>query len=104
MKSVRTRDYQKKAAKLPPGIRDSAEDLYKVFKANPQDERLCTEDLHNSRRGRHRQGSFSVRINLQYRAIYVIDNGKDGGQESQHCWYWIGSHQDYNVFIGSRRR
>jgi hypothetical protein len=32
---------------------------------------------------------------LQYRAIYVVDG-------DINVWYWIGSHADYDRFIGSR--
>ena len=91
-------------AKLPEKIIKTAEELYKVFKADPNDERLCREALHDSRRGRHRNRSFSVRIGLRYRAIFVIDTGRAGDQEKQFCWYWVGSHEACNVFIRSRRR
>lgn len=36
---------------------------------------------------------MSVSITMQYRAIYVVDG-------DTNVWYWIGSHSDYNNFIG----
>ena len=73
------------------------------FLKDPNAPILCTEELHDSRAGHHRNGSKSVRITLRYRAIYVTDRGPpDGKGEKQYCWYWVGSHESYNNFIGSR--
>lgn len=88
---------------LPPAIQQRAEELYELhFKKDPTAPILCTEDLHDQKSGRHRAGSKSVRITLRYRAIYVIDHGPDGKGEAQACWYWVGSHESYNNFIGSK--
>jgi len=67
---------------------------YRQFLRDPSHPSLKVKPLHPNRRGQHPPGSISVRINLQYRAIYVED-GDD------NVWYWIGSHSDYNQFTGS---
>jgi hypothetical protein len=38
-------------------------------------------------------GSRSVAITRRYRAIYVVDG-------DTNVWYWCGSHEDYNNFVG----
>jgi len=45
------------------------------------------------KRGRHRLNSWSVWINREYRAIFVVDG-------ETNVWYWVGSHSDYNTFTG----
>ena len=77
---------------------------FKLFCKDPHDPMLENEELHDKRKGRHRNGSRSVSITRRYRAIYVVDNGKDGDEEDQCCWYWIGSHEDYNSFVKSKRK
>ena len=101
--SKRTPTFKGQLEKLPESVQRAATNLFKVFRQNPADPILETESLNDNKRGRHRRDSFSVRVGLRYRAIYVVDNGERGDEPKQYCWYWIGSHQDYNKFIGSRR-
>lgn len=101
LRSVRTRQYKAMLAELPESIQRRAAELYKLFAKDPNAPVLETENLVDRQKGRHRHGSKSVRITLRYRAIYVIDNGPDGKGERQACWYWIGSHESCNNFIGS---
>jgi len=35
---------------------------------------------------------------MRYRAIYVVV--QEGGQDVAEWYYWIGSHEDYNNFVG----
>jgi hypothetical protein len=88
--------------RLPANIQELADRLFAIFEADPTDLRLCTKALNDSRRGRHRNGSFEVRISLRYRAIYVVDRGPDGNGDPQYCWYWIGSREDFANFVGCR--
>ena len=39
--------------------------------------------------------SFSVSINMSYRAIYTVVDGVN-------LWYWVGSHTDYDTFLGRK--
>ena len=34
---------------------------------------------------------------MMYRAVYFVDD-----QTSANVWYSIGSHQDYNAFVGKK--
>lgn len=91
--NVRTVTYKKLADKLPAKIQAAAHEAFELFKQDPQHPILCSHPLHDTKKGRHRKGSIAVSITLRYRAIYVVD-----GQTN--VWYWIGSHEDYNNFVG----
>lgn len=69
------------------------EAAYRKFLENPNHQSLHRKELHDTHRGQHRRGSWSVRVTLKYRAIYVLDG-------DTNVWYWIGSHSDYNIFTG----
>lgn len=102
MKSVRTAQYRKLLEALPNHIRELADDAFKRFEKDPFHPSLENEDLYDSKKGRHRKGSRSVAISRRYRAIYVVDNGPDGADPTQVCWYWCGSHESYNIFTGRK--
>src|SRR5258706_13164667 len=104
MRSVRASGYRDRYETLPPHIRRKADDLFEVFKEDPNDPLLENEELYDSKKGRHRKGSHSVNITAQYRAIYVVDNGRHGGEPEQCCWYWIGNHNDYDSFIWKKKK
>lgn len=103
-KNVRTANYRKQLAGLPKEVRDLAQLCFEQFCKDPYDPTLENEDLYDTKKGRHRTGSRSIAISRRYRAIYVVDNGRDGDEEEQNCWYWIGSHSDYNGFTGSKKK
>ncbi|MEO8939034.1 MAG: hypothetical protein ABI453_00635 [Isosphaeraceae bacterium] len=48
-----------------------------------------------TKRGKHLPGSRSVSITKKYRAIYIVEHGVN-------TWYWIGTHNDYESFIGRK--
>lgn len=93
MRSVRTAEYHQMLRALPEIIQERAAQAWRIFRDNPHDPRLGRHDLHDSGRGRHRNGSFAVWLNRQYRAICVVDEG-------EYVWYWVGSHADYDRFLG----
>ncbi len=64
-----------------------------MFLSNQNHPALRNHTLADSDKGQHRNGSRSVSISAQYRAIYVVDG-------DTNVWYWIGSHSDYNHFVG----
>jgi hypothetical protein len=68
---------------------------FELFLEDPSHPSLRHHPLGDNKKGQHKSGSFSVSITLRYRAIYT----KDG---DTNVWYWIGSHSDYNAFIGSK--
>lgn len=93
--NVRTCKYKEQLLSLPQHVQDLADLTFKAFVANPFDPSLERHDLNDTKKGRHRNGSFAVSITRRYRAIATIDGGVN-------VWYWIGSHEDYNNFTGSK--
>jgi hypothetical protein len=81
---------------LPKGIQQLAKSAFRLFLANPDHPSLRRHALNDNRKGRHRYGSVSVSITMQYRAIYVEVDGVN-------VWYWIGTHAQYKVFTGGPR-
>ena len=65
----------------------------RLWEANPKHRSLRLHPLKDTKKGRHASGSFSISLNMQYRAIYVWDGGVA-------VWYWVGSHADYDRLIG----
>jgi len=82
-------------ARLPERIRRLSALVFSTFLADPGHPSLRHHALADDGRGRHRAGSYSVSINMQYRAIYTIDG-------DTNIWYWVGTHNDYEVFTGRR--
>lgn len=82
-------------AKLPKRIQELAKGAFQLFRANPDHPSLRRHVLEDIDKGRHRTGSVSVSITMQYRAIYAVDG-------TVNVWYWIGSHNDYENFVGKK--
>ena len=94
-RNVRTGEFKKLFDALPEKIRNLAEGAYKQFQKDPHHSSLRLHQLGDSDKGKHRNGSLSVSITMKYRAIFVVDG-------SDNVWYWIGSHNDYENFIGDK--
>ncbi len=94
-RNCRTREFKDLFAKLPKRIQELAKAAYRQFRANPDHPSLRRHSLEDSDKGRHRAGSFSVSITMRYRAIYAVDG-------TVNVWYWIGSHNDYENFVGRK--
>jgi hypothetical protein len=91
--NVRTAAFKKQLARLPDHIREAAEGAFELFLANPNAPALSNHLLTDTKKGRHRAGSRAVSVTMRYRAIYVPDG-------PTNVWYWIGSHEGYNNFVG----
>ena len=78
---------------LPEKIQKSVRKAIRMYEESPRAKGLMLHRLKDNKRGSHFDGSWSVRVNQQYRAIFVIVNGKA-------LWYWVGTHNDYNRFSG----
>lgn len=74
-------------------IKALAKKAFLQFVKDPKHPALRHHALKDSKKGQHRNGSFSVSINMQYRAIYVVDG-------DVNVWYWVGTHAQYNHFTG----
>jgi hypothetical protein len=80
---------------LPQHIREAASDAFRLFLQDPFHPLLENHQLYDTNKGRHRNGSRAVSITRRYRAIYVTDG-------PTNVWYWIGSHADYDNFLGKK--
>jgi plasmid maintenance system killer protein len=90
----RSPDFKEKHDSLPPEVQAMAAKAFANFKNNPNHPALNVKPLYDNKKASHSPGSFSVRVNSQYRSIYVEIDGV--------CvWYWTGSHSDYNKFTGN---
>jgi hypothetical protein len=80
-------------AMLPERIQEAAEEAYRQFLADPDHHSLAHHALKDTKKGRHQNGSWAVHVTRRYCAIYLPDG-------NENVWYWIGSHEDYNSFVG----
>jgi hypothetical protein len=88
-----TRRFRDQFAHLPEPIKLLARQACRLFDANPAHPSLRHHQLKDNKRSGHLPQSFSVSITIQYRAIYVVQDGTN-------VWYWIGTHAEYDTFTG----
>ena len=91
----RKKSYRDLYGYLPRRIQNLADAAFRKFENDPLDPALENHPLDDISRGRHKKGSRAVSITQRYRAIYVVDG-------DTNVWYWIGSHEDYNIFTGKK--
>jgi hypothetical protein len=94
-RNVRTKEFKEMFARLPEEIQGLANGAFEMFQENPAHNALRHHALGDNNRGKHRERSFSVSITMQYRAVYTRDG-------DTNVWYWIGTHSDYDTFIGKK--
>jgi hypothetical protein len=82
-------------AKLDSRVADLAAAAFAAFQRDPEAPVLHNHALDDCHRGRHQTGSRAVWVSYRYRAIYVVDG-------DTNVWYWIGTHEDYNIFTGRK--
>lgn len=90
MKSKRTLRFRELYNRLPPPIRERADDAYRLFKRDPfhpslQFKRISAPST--------LPPVYSVRIGLGYRALGL--RTADDTVE----WFWIGSHAEYDKLV-----
>ena len=88
-----SRKFRESYASLPTDIKEAVRVACIRFNDNPAHRSLRYHRLKETKKGRHLPNSFSVSINMQYRAIHIIKNGIN-------IWYWIGPHAEYDKFTG----
>jgi hypothetical protein len=81
--------------RLPANIQEIAKRVFERFCQDPACPTLEHRRLKDTDKGRHHEGSLKVSVTHRFRAIYVPDR-----QSDTNVWYWIGSHEDYNNFVG----
>jgi hypothetical protein len=68
---------------------------FRMFVENPAHPSLRQHALEDNKRGSHRNHSFAVSLNMQYRAIYVV-------VDDVNVWYWVGTHAAFDRFTGKK--
>jgi len=86
MKSLTNDHFWKCYAGLPQDVRRQAKEAYTLFAKDPYYPRLHFKRIHSTR------PIFSARINMDYRAVDLIDG-------DEITWFWIGSHADYDNLL-----
>lgn len=91
MKSHVLRSFWDLYRQLPANIRQQADEAYARFEQDPHHPALQFKPIHGV------GGVYSARVNSQYRVLGRMRNG-------EIYWYWIGTHNDYDAHIQSRRQ
>lgn len=86
MKSSTTKRFRKALERLPEQVRRQARAAYKLFAQNPYHPSLRFKRVHPAK------PIYSVRINIDYRAVGVRDG-------DEIIWFWIGPHVDYDKLL-----
>lgn len=94
-RNCRTRSFKEQYERLPDKIKRLAVAAFKQFCVDPSHPALRHHKLENRKKTQHKDDSFSVTVCITYRAIYFVDG-------DTNVWYWIGTHNDYNIFVGQK--
>ena len=86
MNSRTTKRFRQMLAKLQGNIQHQAKEAYRLFTENSHHPSLRFKKVHNT------ESIYSVRININYRAVGVIENGVI-------VWFWIGPHTEYEKLL-----
>lgn len=86
MTSRTTERFRRSFAGLPESVRRQAREAYKRFAADPHHPGLRFKRVHDT------EPIYSVRINLDFRALGVRDG-------DEVLWFWIGSHAEYERLL-----
>jgi len=89
-----SRNFREQYKRLPPRIRQLAREQARFFERSPNHPSLRLHELKDRKKSSHVPKSFSVAVTMGYRAIFFVD------QEGTNVWYWIGSHAEYDRYIG----
>ena len=86
MKSRTTERFRILLGAAPVPIQEKARGAYRLWSINPSHPSLQFKKVHSTR------PIFSVRIDLNWRAVGVLDN-------SELVWFWIGPHGEYERLL-----
>jgi hypothetical protein len=87
MKSATLPSFWASYAGLDDKIKSQARKAYRLWSQNPFHPSLRFKCVNQ------KEGIWSVRITLGYRAIGILQN-------DTVTWFWIGNHDDYEQFFG----
>ncbi len=88
-----SRNFRQQYAALPEPIQLAIREACKLFDRDPAHPSLRHHELKDRKASKHVPGSFSVSPTMQYRAIYTK-------QQAVNVWYWVGTHAEYNRYVG----
>ena len=72
--------------RLPERVKQQAREAYEFFLSDPRHPSL------DFKRVGRRRPVYSVRVNIDYRALGVLDSG-------EIVWFWIGPHDEYDRLL-----
>jgi len=88
MQGFTVKSYWKSYYELSADIRKQADAKFALWKEDPFHPSLRFKCTHS------KENIWSVRINLDYRALGVRDG-------DQIIWFWIGNHEEYEKMLKS---
>ncbi|MCY3544130.1 MAG: hypothetical protein OXH22_08815 [Chloroflexi bacterium] len=87
MRSYTLPDFWDAYRRLPASVKRQAREAYSFFELNPRHPSLDFKSV-----GRRSSSVYSVRVNIDYRALGAIDDGNI-------VWFWIGPHHEYDRLL-----
>ena len=90
-----TRNFREQYAKLPEEARRAVRNGCRLFHRSPDHPSLRRHALEYRKSSQQAPGSFSVSVTMQYRAIFLVQDGVN-------VWYWVGTHAEYKTFTASK--
>ena len=87
--SKRASSFKKLYSQLPEKAQHEANEAYRQFKANPDYPGLSFKQIVGI--------YYSARVGASYRALAALRTG-------YWLWFWIGTHAEYDRFLGQLRR
>ena len=88
MESQTTEKFRRLLGAAPISVQTKARGAYQLWSANPSHPSLRFKKVH------HQLPIYSVRIDLDWRAVGVLREGKV-------IWFWIGPHDEYEKLLSS---
>ena len=89
------RSFREQFADLPGFVQDAVRAACVLFDRDPSHPSLRHHRLEDVKKGKHQADRYSVSPTMQYRAIYVVQDGIN-------VWCWIGTHAEYDRFTGKK--
>ena len=81
-----TDNFRKQFRKIPKQVQSQVREAYRLFKNDTYYPSLHFKRVHS------RKPIYSVRINVDYRAVGIID-------DNEIVWFWLGSHSGYDKLL-----
>jgi len=89
----RTREFRKLFDRLPAEVQQRAREAFQAFLADQSNPGLQLKKIDPPSSSSWPRPSYSVRVNLSYRAMFRIEG-------DTHVWFWIGHRSEYGKELG----